>query len=412
MLPMAFAIFHVGGNLEVIGDFTVIRLLILVGVGRAIVSGSLRFSLSNPFDRIMAILAAWLVISSIGHPDSLTNPYVYRLGLVWNYLGSYLYAKAYLPAFNRESLLRYCLLLSVFAIPFSAALLAEKKTQKNSYSMLGARSATAGSREGKVRAQGTFGHPILAGTVGATTLPLAFFIFRRGRKKIGLLAIAACVAIVIASASSGPLAALATTMLGIYAWRWQRHASFMIKAGLASLVFLQLVMTRDVWHLMSMMDLVGGSTGWHRARLIDRAVEYLGDWWLFGTDYTRHWMATGVSWSPNHVDFTNHYIALGVVSGLPTVILFATLITKSVRTALLALRTWAPNSDESYLIWCLLISLSAHVISMFSIDYFDQNYVLMYSLFAIFSNAKEKLTNELNNGEPSMPIHEIGTRQN
>ena len=75
-------------------------------------------------------------------------------------------------------------------------------------------------------------------------------------------------------------------------------------------------MKAPVWYLMARIDLVGGSTGWHRAYLIDQALMHLSEWWIAGTDYTRDWMPYGVSWSPDHSDITNHYILLGVTGGI------------------------------------------------------------------------------------------------
>jgi hypothetical protein len=51
-------------------------------------------------------------------------------------------------------------------------------------------------------------------------------------------------------------------------------------------------------------------------------LDHLDEWWLAGTDVTRHWMATGVTWSHEQTDVTNHYIALGVLGGLPLLLSF------------------------------------------------------------------------------------------
>jgi len=88
------------------------------------------------------------------------------------------------------------------------------------------------------------------------------------------------------------------------------------------------VMKAPPYYLMARVDLSGGSTGWHRARLIESSMEHLGEWWFAGTDYTRHWMPTGVYFSPNHVDITNHYLAMGVLGGLPLLFLFVLLLVK------------------------------------------------------------------------------------
>lgn len=393
-LPMLIAVFHLG-NFELTADLTAIRILILLGLVRAIPAKLFRYRLSDPFDLTITFICCWMIMSSFFHEDPLTNPFIYRLGQSFNILGSYLYARAYLPDFSRETVTRFCLWLSIVIIPFAALLATEKATARNSYSAMGARKAFSNIREDKVRAQGTFGHAILAGTAGATCLPLAFYLFRRKKKRLlGILAIGSCIAIVISSASSGPLASLVAAVLGLYMWRWKASIGVLIKLGITAVIFLHLIMTRNVWHLMSMMDLVGGSTGWHRARLIDKALENFGDWWLFGTDYTRHWMPTGVSWNPNHTDITNNYLILGVVAGAPAVIALIVLIIRGLRSGLLAVKNWSVDHlHDPFAAWCLLVSLTVHAISFISIAYFDQSFVLFYTVLALLNNAKDAIMN-------------------
>ena len=82
-------------------------------------------------------------------------------------------------------------------------------------------------------------------------------------------------------------------------------------------ILLDLVMKAPAYYIIARADIIGGSTGWHRAALIDSAIRHLNEWWLIGTDYTRNWMVTGVSWSADNTDITNHYLYLGVLGGLP-----------------------------------------------------------------------------------------------
>ena len=45
---------------------------------------------------------------------------------------------------------------------------------------------------------------------------------------------------------------------------------------------LHFVMNHGIWHLIARIDLVGGSTGYHRFHLIDKAIAHFGERWLVG----------------------------------------------------------------------------------------------------------------------------------
>ena len=60
--------------------------------------------------------------------------------------------------------------------------------------------------------------------------------------------------------------------------------------------------------LMARVDVFGGSTGWHRAWLIDTAVKHFSEWWLLGIKNS------GV-WDPLLADVTNQYLVEGFDGG-------------------------------------------------------------------------------------------------
>ena len=82
-------------------------------------------------------------------------------------------------------------------------------------------------------------------------------------------------------------------------------------------------MKAPVWFVIARADVFGGSTGWHRAALIDAAVKHFGDWWLVGIKDTGVW-----SLGATHLlaDVTNQYIWQGVQGGLLTMLLFILII--------------------------------------------------------------------------------------
>jgi hypothetical protein len=111
----------------------------------------------------------------------------------------------------------------------------------------------------------------------------------------------------------------------------------------------------------------------------------LGEWWLTGTDYTRHWIAYGIPWSAYHTDITNYYLVMGVMGGLPCMLLFIAILFKAFQSLGRRMRPLrlAKNPIE-FTLWSVGATLFAHCFTFFSIGYFDQSYVpLMLVLGAV-----------------------------
>lgn len=388
-LPVLIATFHLG-NYPVIGEFTLMRLVIIAGLIRAAMNGELRWSFQNRVDQLVALFSAIALLSSLGHEANLyvPSPLIERCGLVLNVLGAYLYGRAYLT--GPDFVTRFATSLAIVLIPFSALMGLEQATGRNAYSELGARSEYAGVRNDRFRAKGPFGHAILAGTAAAAALPIMILLRRRQHKILGTFGVGASIIGTLASASSGPVVALATAVCLLAFWRWRHLLGRMKYCAGILLIILNFTMSRPIWFLIARIDIVGGSTGWHRSKLIDTAMKRLDEWWLAGTDYTRHWMFSGVSWNPNHTDITNHYLQMGVLGGLPLMIVFIAILISAlmgIERALPDLR--AAGDEREFSAWCVWTSLLVHSVSFISISYFDQSYGCFFLLIGAVAAIRE-----------------------
>ncbi|GAB4233183.1 MAG: hypothetical protein Kow00109_05860 [Acidobacteriota bacterium] len=143
-------------------------------------------------------------------------------------------------------------------------------------------------------------------------------------------------------------------------------------------IMLDILMKAPAYYLMARIDFVGGSTGWHRAALIEAAIKHLDEWWLIGTDYTRHWMPTGVSWSENHSDITNLFIKMGVMGGILLTLLFLAVLLRALKDIeVTALQTENQAYWEAFFFWCIGAGLFANGVNALSVSYFDQSYILL-----------------------------------
>ncbi len=376
-VPLLIAVYHLP-NIEAVNfggaGFTVVRLLIFAGLLRAVSRGILSWSATVPLDRLLAVWAAIALVSTVGHHPRKGNPLTERLSLIYDLAGVYLYARSYVR--SKGDFLRVAKVSAIVVVAAAAPLLAEKVTARNFYAGVGAGSPQAAIRGGKVRASGPFAHPILLGTAGAVAIPLIFALRRASPRRTAIGALG-CAVVVYASGSSGPIMTLMTGAAALFLWRWRGYLRRFQIAAILAILGLHFVMKSPVWYLLARIDLTGGSTGWHRAELITQALEHFGEWWLIGTDHTRHWMPTGVWWSDDHTDITNYYLKMGVIGGLALMLSFIAMLVSAFRTLGRTMKTpRVSGGEDHWLLWCLGSALFAHVITFFSVYYYDQSFVL------------------------------------
>ncbi len=396
-LPLLIAVFHVG-NLSVLSEFTPVRLLILAGLTRAIIGGFFEWSPSNRLDLLAGVFGVIALISSVGHAANgyVPSPLIERVGLVLNVMGSYLYGRAY--CFGDDFIPRFAKILALVLIPLALFMAVERVTGQNQYASLGARAGQV-LRNEQFRARGPFGHAILAGTAMACSLPFMVQLWETNR----MLCIAgggSALVGIFGSGSSGPIAVLMANFGLLFLWRWRDLLGALKVGVVVVLLLLQLVATRPIWFLISRVDLVGGSTGWHRSKLIDSAIKDLGEWWLFGTDYTRHWMSTGVNWNPNHTDITNYYLQFGVLGGLPLMLAFIAMVIVALRQIETSLPELQMRDDGSeFSAWCLWVSILSFCLSFISIALFDQSYAFFFLLVGAVPAIAESEEEEFDDSE-------------
>jgi hypothetical protein len=376
--------------------FTVLRVLLLLGVVRVLVRNERLPGGIIGLDWVLLIWGFWLLCSSLFHEPFL-EALVFRLGAVYNTLGFYFLLRVFCQ--TSGDLTQLIKLTAFLLVPVAIEMINEKLTGRNLFAILGGVPEMPEIRNGKFRAQGPFGHSILAGTVGAVCVPLMIGIWQQ-HKLAAKTGLAACLGMVIASKSSGPLMTMALGVFGLMLWRWRYLTRQMCVAAIIGYFLIGLFSSRPAYYaLLNRVDLTGSSTGWHRAELISQSISHLKEWWLAGTDYTRHWMPYGVSWSPDHCDITNHYLFYGVWGGLPLMFLFICMFWVAFRYVgqSLRLRAKAPF-DERFLIWSLGAGLFAQAVTCISVAYFEQSVMVLYlNLAAIGSLRAASLVKVRNN---------------
>lgn len=367
-------------------NFYVVRLLLLVGFIRVLVRRERPAGGLAGMDWLMILWGGWALAASAFHAE-FSSALVNRLGMTYNTLGVYFLIRCFCQ--DHEDVVRLIKMTAILLVPVALEMALEHLTQHNLFAALGGVPAEPEIRNGRLRAQGPFAHSILAGTVGAVCAPLMVGLWRR-HSWVAKMGLAACLLMVFASASSGPLMSVIFGAVALLFWRWRRYTRQLGIAAVIGYILLDLVMKAPAYYLIARVDLVGGSTGYHRARLIQAAAENLNEWWFAGTDYTRHWMPYGVPWSEDHADITNHYLAQGVRGGLPLMLLFILILWAGFRYVGQALRlNQEALGQDQFLPWTLGASLLAHAATCTSVAYFDQSFLFLYSALAMAGSLRQ-----------------------
>ncbi len=356
----------------------VTRILILTGLGRAIASRRSHTSFFgggyNYIDKLFICGVMFQAVAIV-----LVNPefstVVNQMGALWDIIGGYFLMR--LLILDDEDVHRGIKSFCGIAAILSVSMLYEKFNYVNLFGLIAGHPIVPEIRNGSIRAQGPFHHAILAGTFGATLLPLFFWLWKTGKSKfLGVIGIFASTAIAFSAASTTPVSAYLAAILGLCFWPL-RKSMRAVRWGIAiGVLSLNLVMHAPVWWAVEHIDLAGGSAGQHRAELIDNFVRHFSDWWLIGTkDYG--------SWGFLMSDISNQYVAIGETGGLISFVCFIAMITLGFKRIGIARKSVEGNRMKEWYFWILGAALFSHSVAFLGISYFDQTQFSWYALLGV-----------------------------
>lgn len=358
-------------------DFTLIRLLLVIVWIRIFLRNEIPQNFrSNPLD---AWILIYVVISTLTYTVlfSSVSALVNRLGASLDALGLY-----YLFRIQVHSIHDFKRIISWFCtvgMVVSVFFFIERITGRNFFSVFGGVPEITAIREGRLRCQGAFVHPIIAGVFWASLLPpmagLYLIETSHRAKRHFARGMFAAILIIFLSSSSTPILGIAFGLLGGGLFLFRRYMKLIRWSLVILYIALDIAMEAPVWHLLSRINVLGGSTGYHRYLLIENTVRHFKEWWLVGTRSTTHW---------GHLmfDITNEFIAVAVSGGLITLLVFLILITSGFKNVGRMLRIES-SKKEKYFYWSIGTMLFVHITSFFAVSYFGQMGFLWYFTLAI-----------------------------
>lgn len=367
MIPSAQRIMIAGLN------FDLLRLLILFGGMRILV----RWPNERFKPRLLdGMVIAWVVVSTLAY-TILTGAQgiVFKLGQSFDVIGMYFLFRCLFREW--QDLVVLIQAMCWIALPVALLFMVERATGRNMFAFFGGVPFECEVRDGRLRCQGAFSHPILAGCFWASLPPMMIgaWFSRTIARWLLTAGMTAVLVIIVNCASSTPLMATLIALLGWALYPFRRRMRMIRWGVFLGIVALHLYMKAPVWHLISRIDLAGGSTGHHRYLLIDEAIRHFSEWALFGTRSTAHW-----GWGL--FDVTNQYILEGVRGGFLSMVLFIVCMWLSFMAVGKTVAS-ARTRGESLLAWGCGICLLVHAMNFISVSYYGQTIILIYIGWAI-----------------------------
>ena len=362
-------------------DFSMIRILVLFAAARVIVRGELRPLKLNAIDFcVFALPFIYIVTATLLY--GTVGAFVNRLGIAFDLIGVYTFTRLLLRGWEdlRTTIYVATYCLGVFAVFMTI----EWTTGRNLFSAIGGVPEITWIRDGRLRCQGAIAHPILAGVFGAVWTPLAFSLWWRRERVRAVLGYLAGFFIVVFSASSTPLLALVMGAGALMMWPLRKQMRAVRWASLAVIIFLHLVREKPVWHLLARINVVGGSTGYHRYKVIDKAIEHFDEWWLLGTPVIDHWRITSN-------DITNQYVGAGINGGLWAMLMYIAIISFSFQLIGRSVNSPYLTPDQRRFAWALGATHFTHAAIFFAVAYFGQVTYIWY-LHIAFAAAMAEIT--------------------
>ena len=360
--------------------FMMARILILAGWARVVVMQFSGARVRLKLLRLDQVFLCWVAASTLTFVllwmqwDAFVN----RIGFMLDAVGMYFLLRYFIRSWD-DFTRTLTTLVAVSCVVAGLMVLEQLRGGRNILGELGITEfATDQVRDGNIRSMGCFRISILAGTFGATLTPLFVSLWRRRKPYWAILGITAASVITLTAQSSGPVLAYLAGLAALFVWYWRRSMRMILWGIVSCLILMQLMMHNPIWHAITRLGIIDGSSSYHRYMVIDQFFQHIGDWWLVGTQGTASW--GWMMW-----DTSNQYVNIGVTGGLVTLLLFLALLWTAWRTIGKAIRMNRGNRTTQWTLWAMGCALVAHAAAFASVVYFDQTIVSFYSLLAMIA---------------------------
>jgi hypothetical protein len=387
VVPFLLAIFLVPlGQHILLGGLHVFvfRLIVLSGWARLLWTKLTKKGgpFSGRWNSVDTAFLLWVIF----HVTALTLLYqekaavINQVGYLWDYVGAYLLLRFMIQ--DEQDVNRAIRCFAAIAAILAVCMARERLTGQNIFGLLGGVRLIPQVRDGWIRSQAVFQHPILAGTFGATLLPLFVLLWKCSKSKVlAVVGVTSSMLMALLSASSTALMGVGSAILAVCFWPFRRRMRTLRWGILLTVVGLHLVMKAPVWFLIGRISLIPDSSSYHRAQLVNQFILHFKDWAFLGAK-------SNAEWGNEMIDTSNQFVEEGESGGLIAFVFFLAVIWRSFGRVGKARGAVEGNDQRSeWYLWLLGAALFSHVIAFFGIFYFDQLKVAWFALLAMISAA-------------------------
>lgn len=282
-------------------------------------------------------------------------------------------------------------LIAIMFVPLAVVGWVETLTGMRPFGMLLERTplfsylANYGTRWGLYRAFGPFSHSILFGCSFGLFLPLIYYLRQESGAwryyAVALSLIAAAGA--LSSMSSGPWVMVGVVIICLVMEKSKKWLKSILIFMVISLVLVEIISNRPFYHVIASYANPLGGSGWHRAKLIDLALDHVGEWWLVG--YGPEDPGWGETLGMAKTDITNEFIFAAVRYGIwGLAALCAVLVVAFVYVIRVHKRT--TSKPIKALAWAFGTVLTVVVVSWMSVSFFGQLIPLFYVMLGLIGS--------------------------
>jgi hypothetical protein len=188
----------------------------------------------------------------------------------------------------------------------------------------------------------------------------------------------------ISSMSSGPIMMAVIAACCLFMEHHKRWVKPLLYMFILASILIEVLSNRHFYHvLLSYLNPIGGSW-WHRARLIDCAIEHFGEWGLAG--YGGQDPGWGQYLGADFTDVTNEFVLAGVSYGILGVIALCSVLAV---TFFCLFRLYNSTDDPRIksLAWAFGSSMVAVIVVFMSVSFFGQMVTLLYCFYGMVGSS-------------------------
>jgi hypothetical protein len=185
-------------------DFNLIRLMVLFGFVRVVLRSEARGMRWFAADFVLLAFALVRTAAYTVQTSSMSG-FIFQAGQTFDAVGLYFLFRMLVR--NWEDVIRTAAGFAVLSVPVVLAFVVENRTGHNAFAFFGGVPEITMVREDRMRCQGAFAHPIIAGCFWASLLPLIVSMWWWGanQRLLAIVGTVCSLGIVVLTASSTPV---------------------------------------------------------------------------------------------------------------------------------------------------------------------------------------------------------------